>query len=252
MILDRFRLEGNVAVVTGGTKGIGRAISLALAEAGADVAVVSRSADSELSSAITIMGRKYLHHSADLTDRKQTRDVIPKIVDAMGDINILVNSAGIIPRSPAVDFSEEDWDATLEIDLTAAFLLSQAAGRLMIQKGRGKIINIASILAFQGGITVPAYTSAKHGVVGLTKSFSNEWAAKGVNVNAIAPGYITTELIGALQNDPVRSKAILGRVPAGRWGDPKDIAGAALYLASPASDFVNGTVLTVDGGWMAW
>jgi 2-deoxy-D-gluconate 3-dehydrogenase len=198
------------------------------------------------------LGREYIHHCADLTDRKQTRKVIPKVVDALGHVDILVNNAGIIPRSPALEFTEEDWDATLEIDLTASFILSQEAGRLMIRKGRGKIINIASILAFQGGITVPAYTSAKHGVVGLTKSLSNEWASKGININAIAPGYITTELIGALQNDPVRSKAILGRVPAGRWGNPEDIAGAALFLASSVSDFVNGSVLTVDGGWMGW
>jgi 2-deoxy-D-gluconate 3-dehydrogenase len=225
---------------------------MALAEAGANVAVVSRTADSELASAITALGREFIHHSADLTDRNQTREVIPAVVGAMGDVNILVNNAGIIPRAPAVEFTEEDWDATLEIDLTATFILSRAAGPLMIRKGSGKIINIASILAFQGGITVPAYTSAKHGVAGLTKSLSNEWASKGINVNAIAPGYITTELIGALQNDPVRSKAILGRVPAGRWGNPEDIAGAALFLASPASDFVHGTVLTIDGGWMGW
>jgi 2-deoxy-D-gluconate 3-dehydrogenase len=252
MILDRFRLDGQVALVTGGTKGIGRAISLALAEAGADVAVTSRKGDSELESGIKGLGRKFIHRSADLTDRNQTRNVVPEIVEAMGDVDILVNNAGIIPRSPATDFSEGDWDATLEIDLTAAFILSQAAGRLMIQKGKGKIINIASILAFQGGINVAAYASAKHGVTGLTKTFSNEWASKGVNVNAIAPGYITTELISALQNDPIRSKAILSRTPAGRWGNPEDIAGAVLFLASSASDYVCGTVLAVDGGWMAW
>ena len=252
MILDRFRLDGQVAVVTGGTKGIGRAISLALAEAGANVAVVSRTANVELESEINALGRKFFHHSADLTDRSQTRNIMPVVVENMGDVNILVNNAGIIPRSPAVDFSDADWDATLEIDLTAAFILSQAAGRLMIQKGRGKIINIASILSFQGGINVAAYASAKHGVTGLTKTFSNEWASKGVNVNAIAPGYISTELTSALQNDPIRSKAVLSRTPAGRWGNPEDIAGAVLFLASSASDFVCGTVLAVDGGWMAW
>jgi len=252
MILDRFRLDGQVALVTGGTKGIGGAISMALAEGGADIAVVSRTPNPELESAVAALGRKYYYHRADLIDRSQTKEVIPEILKTMGKVNILVNNAGIISRAPAADFSENDWDATLEIDLTAAFILSQAAGRQMIHMGRGKIINIASVLSFQGGVNAVAYASAKHGIAGLTKALSNEWAQKGVNVNAIAPGYITTELIAALQNDPDRSEAILKRIPAGRWGDPRDIAGAALFLASSASDYVNGTVLSVDGGWMAW
>jgi len=251
MILDRFRLDGQVALVTGGTKGIGRAIALALAEAGADICVVSRTADGDLESSIRDLGRRYLHHSADLTIREQTREVVPAVVESLGGIHILVNNAGIIPRAPAAEFSQTDWDATVEIDLTATFILSQAAGRLMLSGGRGKIITVASVLSFQGGVYVAAYASAKHAVTGLTKALSNEWASKGISVNAIAPGYITTELTHALRNDPARSSAILERIPAGRWGDPGDIAGAALYLASSASDYVHGTVLTVDGGWLA-
>lgn len=252
MILDRFRLDGKVALITGGTKGIGRAISLGMAEAGADVAVVSRSPNPELEASVTASGRRFFHHRADLTDREQSKTVIPAAVEALGAVDILVNNAGIIPRAPAAEFTEKDWDATLEIDLTAAFILSQAAGRLMIQRGRGKIINIGSVLSFQGGIYVAAYTSAKHGVTGLTKTLSNEWAKHGINVNAIAPGYIVTELTAALQKDPVRSQSILGRIPAGRWGAPEEIAGAAVFLASSASDYVNGATLSVDGGWMAW
>jgi len=252
VILDRFRLDGKIAVVTGGTKGIGRAVALTLAEAGADVAVVSRSANTELAASVTAMGRRFFHKPANLTDRNQSKSVIPAVVDALGAVDILINNAGIIPRAPAVAFTEKDWDATLEIDLTAAFLLSQAAGRRMLQAGGGKIINIGSVLSFQGGINVVAYTAAKHGVTGLTKTLSNEWAQHGINVNAIAPGYIITELTEALQKDPVRSKSILGRIPAGRWGTPEDIAGAALFLASAASDYINGAILTVDGGWMGW
>lgn len=253
MILDRFRLDGKVAVVTGGAKGIGRGIATALAEAGADIAVVSRTPDPDIEKTILELGRRYIHHSADLTKRAQTRNVIPTIMDKMGDLDILVNNAGIIRRSPAVEHPEEDWDDTLESDLTAVFILSQAAGRIMLKKGRGKIINIASVLSFQGGINIVAYTSAKHGVAGLTRALANDWASKGINVNAIAPGYFATEFTEALQKDPERSKSILGRSPAGRWGNPlEDIAGAAVFLASPASDFIHGVILPVDGGWMAW
>ncbi len=252
MIFDRYRLDNKVAVITGGTRGIGQAVTRALAEAGADVAVVSRSPNPELEASVSALGRRYFHQPADLTNREQSKAVVPAVEDALGNIDILINDAGIIPRAPAVEFAEEDWDATLEIDLTAVFILCQIAGRRMIQKGRGKIVNIASILSFQGGINVAAYTSAKHGVTGLTKTLSNEWAKHGINVNAIAPGYIATEMTAALQQDPVRSKSILGRIPAGRWGSPEDIAGAVLFLASSASDYVNGSTLAVDGGWMAW
>ena len=252
MILDNFRIDGQVAVVTGGTKGIGKGIALALAEAGADIAIVSRSPHPDIEKAILDLGRRYMHHAADLTEREQTRNVVPAVVEEMGDMDILVNNAGIIRRAPAVEHSEDDWDASLETDLTASFILCQAAGRIMLKKGRGKIINIASLLAFQGGINIVAYTSAKHGVAGLTRALANDWAGKGVNVNAIAPGYIVTELTEALQRDPERSKSITGRIPAGHWGKPEDIAGAALFLASPASDYIHGVILPVDGGWMSW
>jgi 2-deoxy-D-gluconate 3-dehydrogenase len=252
MILDRFKLDSKVALVTGGTKGIGRAIAIGLAEAGADLAVVSRKAHPDVEGAVLSLGRRFVHYPADLTDRKETRRVVPSILEAMGDIDILVNNAGICPRAPAVEFDEADWDATLEIDLNAAFILSQAAGGIMLKKGIGKIINIASVLSFQGGLNIVAYAAAKHGVAGLTKALANDWAGKGVNVNAIAPGYISTDFIEPLMNDPERSKGLLGRIPANRWGEPEEIATAVVYLASAASDFVHGTVLTVDGGWMAW
>lgn len=251
-ILDQFRIDDQVALVTGGTKGIGRAIALALAEAGAHIATVSRTPDPEVENAVLTLGRRYIHHPADLTQREQTRSVIPTIVEKMGDLNILVNNAGIIRRAPLAEYSESDWDATLEIDLTAAFILSQAAGRVMLKKRKGKIINVASVLAFQGGMNVVAYIASKHGVAGLTKALANDWAKQGINVNAIAPGFVVTELTEALQKDPQRAQSITGRTPAGRWGNPEDIAGAAVFLASPASDYVHGVVMPVDGGWMAW
>lgn len=252
MILDKFRLDGKIGVVTGGTKGIGKAIALAFAEAGADIAVVSRSPHPDIEKVILGLGRRYMHHAADLTEREQTRNVIPTIVKRMGEVDILVNNAGIIRRSPAAEHSEGDWDSTLETDLTATFILCKAAGRIMLKKGEGKIINIASVLAFQGGINVTAYASAKHGVVGLTKALANDWASKGVNVNALAPSFFVTELTEAIQKDPERSQSITARTPAGRWGTPDDIAAAAVFLASPASDYVHGVVLPVDGGWLAW
>jgi 2-dehydro-3-deoxy-D-gluconate 5-dehydrogenase len=252
MILDKFHIDGQVAVVTGGTKGLGKAVAIALAEAGADIAVASRNESQELESIITQLGRKYFHVRTDLTQRDQTRSVIPEIISAMGDVNILVNNAGLIKRSSAKNYSETDWDTTLEIDLTAAFLLSQAAGNVMLKKGKGKIINIASVMAFQGGLNVLAYAAAKHGMAGLTKALANDWANKGINVNALAPSFIETDLTRPVKNDPERAKSITDRTPIGRWGKPDEIAGAALFLASPASDFIHGVVLPVDGGWMAW
>lgn len=252
MILDKFRVDGQVAVVTGGTKGLGKAIVIALAEAGADIVVVSRNPKPDIAEAVRQMGRRFFHHRADLSQRAQTRSVISKAVNALGDVNILVNNAGTIRRAPAKDYSESDWDTTLEIDLTAAFVLSQAAGRFMLQKGKGKIVNVASIMAFQGGLNVAAYAAAKHGLAGLTKALANDWASKGVNVNALAPSFFETELTEAAKNDPERAKSITSRTPLGRWGRPEEIAGAALFLASPASDFIHGVILPVDGGWMAW
>jgi 2-dehydro-3-deoxy-D-gluconate 5-dehydrogenase len=252
MILDNFRIDGKVALVTGGSKGIGGAIALALAEAGADVAVVSRQGNPEIEKAIGKTGKKVFHYPANLTQRQETRGVLPAILQEMGDLDILINNAGMCPRAPVLDFSEEDWDATLEINLTAAFILSQAAARVMIKKKSGKIINVASILSFQGGINIPAYTATKHGLAGLTKACSNAWGGEGINVNAIAPGYLKTDLTKALQEDKERSAVIQKRTPAGRWGIPNDIAGAAVFLASPASDFMHGAVIPIDGGWLGW
>ena len=252
MILEQFRLDGKRALVTGGTKGLGRSISVAFAEAGADIAVVSRNPNLEIERFVLDLGRKYVHHAADLTQREEVKGVIPAVEAKMGGIDILVNNSGVIRRSPAAEYSEEDWDTTIEIDLTAAFILSQGAGQIMLKKGKGKIINVASVLAFQGGLNVVAYTAAKHGLVGLTRALANDWACRGINVNAIAPSFFTTEMSEPIQKNPERSRSITARTPAGRWGTPQDIAGAALFLASVASDFVHGVVLPVDGGWMAW
>ena len=249
MILEKFRLDDRVAIVTGGTKGIGRSIALALAEAGANVAVVSRSPQPDIKREITGLGRRYLHHSADLTRREQTRNVIPTIADAMGDVDILVNNAGFARRGSAENLAEKNWDKVIEINLTAPFLLSQAAGRIMLKKGKGKIINIGSIMSFLGGAGV-AYVGSKHGLAGLTKALSNNWASKGINVNAIAPGFITTEFTSVRWNDPDFYNYVIQRTPAGRWGESEDIAGTAVFLASAASDFLNGVILPADGGWL--
>ena len=252
MILDKFRVDGQVAVVTGGTKGLGRASAVALAEAGADIVAVSRKPDDDMEKTVRGLGRRYAHIAADLTVREETKKIIPEAVKALGSPDILINNAGIIRRAPAAEYTDEDWDATVEIDLSAAFILSRDAGKIMLEKGRGKIVNIASILAFQGGINVTAYAAAKHGIVGLTKALSNDWAKKGINVNTIAPSFFVTELTAPIKNDPVRSESITGRTPAGRWGEPEDLAGAVVFLSSPASDFVHGVTLPVDGGWLAW
>ncbi len=251
MILDKFKLDGKKAVVTGGTKGLGKAIALALAQAGADIALVSRSDNPELRDEIKALGRLCRHHAADLSDRAQTRKIIPGLAEQMGGLDVLVNCAGIITRMPNEEFPESAWDSNLEVNLHAAMLMNQAAAKLMIEKGYGKIINVASILSFQGGLNVPAYAASKHALVGLTRSCCNAWADKGVNVNAIAPGFFATDFTQALQDDPERSAALMGRVPAKRWGNAEDIGGAAVYLASAASDFVHGATLTVDGGWLA-
>jgi 2-dehydro-3-deoxy-D-gluconate 5-dehydrogenase len=246
-----FDLSGRVAVVTGANTGIGQGIAVALAQAGADVALVGRSSCDETAELVRGAGRRALFVQADLATIEPVQAIVDRTVSELGGLDILVNNAGIIRRADAVDFSEEDWDAVIDTNLKSVFFLCQAAGRHMIAQGRGKIINIASMLSFQGGIRVPSYTASKSGVAGLTKLLANEWAAKGINVNAIAPGYIATNNTAALQADETRNRQILERIPAGRWGAPSDLGGAAVFLASGASDYVQGHVLAVDGGWLA-
>lgn len=252
MILENFKLAGQKAIVTGGSRGLGRAMALGLAQAGADIAYVSRAANPDLTSEIQALGRVCIHHPADLTNREEAKKVVPELAAKLGGLDILINNAGMVTRHPLVDFPEDEWDRTLELNLTTAFILAQAAGRIMLPQGRGKIINIASIMAHQGGVLVPAYAATKHAIAGLTKSLSNAWADQGINVNAVAPGYFETDLTEALRADPDRSANILGRTPAGRWGKPEELAGAVVFLASPAADFISGSVLSVDGGWLAW
>ncbi|HEX8117386.1 MAG TPA: 2-dehydro-3-deoxy-D-gluconate 5-dehydrogenase KduD [Pyrinomonadaceae bacterium] len=251
MILEAFRLDGKAALVTGASAGLGAAVATALAEAGADVACHgnSRSPDATCE-AVRGAGRRALSVVGDLSDRETPRRLVEQTLSEFGRLDILVNNAGIIRRSPSVEFSEEDWAAVIEVNLNAVFRLSQLAGRHMVERGSGKIVNVASLLSFQGGVTVPAYAASKGGVAQLTKALANEWASKGVNVNAIAPGYMRTDNTAALQRDETRNRQILERIPAGRWGEPKDLAGAAVFLASSASDYINGHVLVVDGGWM--
>ncbi|MES2044502.1 MAG: 2-dehydro-3-deoxy-D-gluconate 5-dehydrogenase KduD [Pseudomonadota bacterium] len=246
-----FDLTGKVAIVTGANTGIGQAIALSLAAAGADIAAVGRTPAEETVAKVRSMGRKAEIVAADLSTIEPVQRVVDETLAKLGGLDILVNNAGIIRRTDAVDFTEEDWDAVVDTNLKSVFFLCQAAGRHMIGQGSGKIINIASMLTFQGGIRVPSYTASKSGIGGLTKLLANEWAAKGVNVNAIAPGYIATNNTTALQADEVRNKAIVDRIPAGRWGDASDLGGAAVFLASRASDYVQGHILAVDGGWLA-
>jgi 2-deoxy-D-gluconate 3-dehydrogenase len=246
-----FDLAGQVAVVTGANTGIGQGIALALAGAGADVALVGRSAASDTAAKIGAIGRRTALIDADLSTIAPVQDVVDRTLAELGRLDILINNAGIIRRADAVDFSEADWDAVIDTNLKSLFFLCQAAGRHMIGQGRGKIVNIASLLSFQGGIRVPSYTAAKSGVAGLTKLLANEWAAKGINVNAIAPGYIATNNTAALQADETRNRQIMERIPVGRWGAASDIGGAAVFLSSSAADYVHGHILAVDGGWLA-
>lgn len=250
--MQMFSLEGRVALVTGGAVGIGQAIAVGLAQAGADVAIVTHAADAESTRrAVQAVGRRFHVIQADLRQPASAARAIAETEAALGPLDILVNNAGIIRREWAERFSDTDWQEVIELNLNAVWRLSQIAGQKMLERGRGKIINIASLLSFQGGIRVPSYTAAKHAVAGLTKALANEWAARGLNVNAIAPGYIATDNTAALRADPERSRQILERIPAGRWGQPSDLVGAAIFLASSASDYVHGHVLVVDGGWMA-
>jgi 2-deoxy-D-gluconate 3-dehydrogenase len=251
MILDKFRLDGQVALVTGASTGLGQAIAVALAQAGADVACHGNTHSPEATrEAVTTIGRKAFALTGDLSERETPGQLIESALAHFGQLDILVNNAGTIRRAPAIEYSDEDWQTVIEVNLSSVFRLSQLAARHMIERGRGKILNIASLLSFQGGITVPAYAASKGGVAQLTKALANEWAARGINVNAIAPGYMRTDNTRALQQDATRNRQILERIPAARWGEPSDLAGAAVFLCSPASDYVNGHVLVVDGGWM--
>ncbi len=251
MTASPFDLAGKTALVTGANTGIGQAIAVALAEAGVDVAVAGRSEPTETLAAIQATGRKAVNIAADFGSIEPVGRVVDEALAGLGSIDILVNNAGIIRRADLLDFGEADWDAVIDTNLKTLFFLSQAAAKHMAERGSGKIINIASLLTFQGGVRVPSYAAAKSGVGGVTKAMANELAAKGVQVNAIAPGYIATNNTAALQADETRNRQIMERIPAGRWGRPQDIAGAALFLASPASDYVTGHILAVDGGWLA-
>jgi len=247
-----FDLSGRTALVTGANTGIGQAIAVALAQAGADIVVAGRTAPDDTGAAVTAAGRKFHAITADLSDAANAGEVVRQATARGVAIDILVNNAGIIKRADALEFTEADWDAVLDVNLKSVFFLCQAAAREMIARGRGgKIINIASMLSFQGGIRVASYTASKSGVAGLTKLLANEWAGKRVNVNAIAPGYVATNNTTALRADETRNRDILARIPAGRWAKPEDIGGAAVFLASAAADYVHGAVIPVDGGWLA-
>lgn len=249
--MSMFDLQGQVVAITGATRGLGQAMAVGLAEAGADIALIQRSAtDSATKQMIEKLGRRCEIILCDLADMEKVKLAIPQVVAQFGKINILVNNGGIQRRSPAEEFSEQDWDDVIDVNLKSIFLLCQHAGQRMLAQGQGKIINIASLLSFQGGVTVPAYAAAKGGVAQLTKALSNEWAGKGINVNAIAPGYMDTDMNEALKANETRSRQIMDRIPAGRWGNPEDMKGAVVYLASIASNYVNGHVLAIDGGWL--
>ncbi|WP_075791139.1 2-dehydro-3-deoxy-D-gluconate 5-dehydrogenase KduD [Massilia putida] len=248
---DLFNLAGRTALVTGANTGLGQGIAVALAEAGADIVTAGRSAAAETGARVTALGRRFLDVRADLSTTGPVRDVVDAAIGLNGRLDIVVNNAGIILRADSLDVEEADWDAVVDTNLKSVFFLSQAAARHMAAHGGGKIVNLASLLSFQGGIRVPAYAASKSAVAGLTRALANEWAQQGINVNAIAPGYFDTNNTANLRADPVRAPAILARIPAGRWGEPRDLAGAAVFLASRASDYVHGIVLPVDGGWLA-
>ncbi len=252
MILDKFSLEGRAALITGAGRGIGRACALALAEAGAEVALVARSAEVEdTAHQIAKLGRKALALRLDLAAAGAAEEAVHRTVKEFGKLEILVNNAGTTRRHPAEEFPDQDWDLVLELNLNAVFRACREAGRVMLPRGYGKIVNIASLLSFQGGITVPAYAASKHAVAGLTRALANDWAGRGLNVNAVCPGYVRTQVTAALQQDPVRNRQILERIPQGRWAEPEDMAGAVVFLASEAAAYVQGHLLVVDGGWMS-
>jgi 2-deoxy-D-gluconate 3-dehydrogenase len=253
MVLDSFRLNGRVALVTGAAQGLGQGYAIALAEAGADVAALDRSEVIETGKRVAALGRRFMPIQCDLREASvdDLNQIIGRAVAELGRLDILVNNAGIIRRAPALEFSEKDWDDVLQINLKATFFLSQAAGKVMAKQGSGKIINVASMLSFQGGIIVPSYTAAKSAVAGVTRALANEWAMHNININAIAPGYMATDNTAPLRADSTRSQAILDRIPAGRWGTPDDLKGIVVFLASAASDYMNGAIVPVDGGWLA-
>ncbi|MDR6991916.1 2-dehydro-3-deoxy-D-gluconate 5-dehydrogenase KduD [Luteimonas sp. 3794] len=246
-----FSLEGKVALVTGANTGLGQGIAVALAEAGADIAAAGISPPTETEAKVKALGRRFVAIEANLTSIEPVARLLQETLDGLGGVDILVNNAGLIRRADAVDFSEQDWDDVMNVNIKSAFFLSQAVGRHFIAQGSGKIINIASMLSFQGGIRVPSYTASKSGIAGITRLLANEWAGKGVNINAIAPGYMATDNTAQLRADEARNKSILDRIPAARWGEPSDLGGTAVFLASRASDYVNGAVIPVDGGWLA-
>ncbi len=252
MILDDFRLDEKVAVVTGSSRGLGQAIAVALAEAGADVVGAARTDQSETQQAIEKLGRQFLPVKVDLANREDHELIIEETLAQFGRIDILINNAGITHRSKAVEFPMDRWDAIIEVNLTAVFHLSQLAARQMMKSDTdGKIIIIASMASFQGGLHIPAYVASKGGVAALTRALAVEWGQHHINVNAIAPGYFRTDMTAPLQIDPERGPELSSRIPAGRWGEPEDLAGAAVFLASPASDYCHGTILVVDGGWLS-
>lgn len=252
MILDAFKLDGKVALVTGAGQGLGQGMAIALAEAGADIVGLDRGGSEATQDAVCALGRRYRQVVCDLRTAsvEALNQIVAQAVADMGQLDILVNNAGIIRRAPALDFSEADWDDVMQIDLKAAFFLSQAVARVMVPRGCGKIINIASMLSFQGGIIIPSYTAAKSGIAGITRALANEWAKHGLNVNAIAPGYMATENTAPLRANPDRAPAILERIPAGRWGTPDDLKGVVVFLASDAASYLHGAIIPVDGGWL--
>lgn len=252
MIHEAFRLEGKVAIVTGCDTGLGQGMAVALAEAGCDVVGVNRKIPHETAEKINALGRRFMAIQADLSQQDALTSIVTQTVSAFGRVDILVNNAGTIRRQDALDFSEKDWYDVMNLNLKSVFFLSQAVARQFVAQGNGgKIINIASMLSFQGGIRVPSYTASKSGVLGITRLLANEWAAKAINVNAIAPGYMATNNTQQLRADSERNKEIIDRIPAGRWGTPDDLKGPVVFLASPASDYIHGYTLAVDGGWLA-
>jgi 2-deoxy-D-gluconate 3-dehydrogenase len=254
-ILRAFRLDGRVALVTGGARGIGQALALGLAEAGADVAVLDRLGAGETIGLVEERGRRAVALEWDLVGLTPTgaEEIAGEVAAALGEPTILVNNAGIIRRAPALEFAAADWEETLAVNLSAAFYLSQAFARRWVTAGQGgKVLNVASMLSFQGGSVVPAYAASKSGLAGLTRALANEWAPRGINVNAVAPGYLVTEVTAGLRADPKRAEAVLARIPAGRWGEPGDVQGAAVFLCSEAAAYVHGAIVPIDGGWLAW